>query len=149
MYCLCVNVYCHRVTTQLQLINISFHNLHCHFNWARLNDLFSCQIPPWTTQHFVAGNISLACCGLSGPILNPSGLQRTPLLVLSVTECIQSNVALRTHERKPYLNLIYYHGMCLEKGTKNINQISRYPGRNFGCSRRSVTDSANLHCHWL
>jgi hypothetical protein len=23
MYCLCVNVYCHRVTTQLQLINIS------------------------------------------------------------------------------------------------------------------------------
>ena len=25
MYCLCVNVYCHRVTTQLQLINISYH----------------------------------------------------------------------------------------------------------------------------
>jgi len=24
MYCLCVNVYCHRVTTQVQLINISF-----------------------------------------------------------------------------------------------------------------------------
>jgi hypothetical protein len=24
MYCLCVNVYCHRVTTQLLLINISF-----------------------------------------------------------------------------------------------------------------------------
>jgi asparagine synthetase B (glutamine-hydrolysing) len=23
MYCLCVNVYCHRVSTQLQLINIS------------------------------------------------------------------------------------------------------------------------------
>jgi hypothetical protein len=23
MYCLCVNVYCHRVTTQLQLMNIS------------------------------------------------------------------------------------------------------------------------------
>jgi hypothetical protein len=23
VYCLCVNVYCHRVTTQLQLINIS------------------------------------------------------------------------------------------------------------------------------
>jgi hypothetical protein len=23
MYCLCLNVYCHRVTTQLQLINIS------------------------------------------------------------------------------------------------------------------------------
>jgi hypothetical protein len=25
LYCVCVNVYCHRVTTQLQLINISFH----------------------------------------------------------------------------------------------------------------------------
>ena len=25
MYCLCVNVYCHRMTTQLQLINISYH----------------------------------------------------------------------------------------------------------------------------
>jgi hypothetical protein len=24
--CLCVNVFCHRVTTQLQLINISYHN---------------------------------------------------------------------------------------------------------------------------
>ena len=31
MYCLCVNVYCHRVTTQLQLTNISYHikNLLC------------------------------------------------------------------------------------------------------------------------
>jgi hypothetical protein len=25
VYCLCVNVYCHQVTTQLQLINISYH----------------------------------------------------------------------------------------------------------------------------
>ena len=25
MYCLCVNVYCHRVTTQLQLTSISYH----------------------------------------------------------------------------------------------------------------------------
>jgi hypothetical protein len=25
VYCLCVNVYCHRVTTQLQLINISYY----------------------------------------------------------------------------------------------------------------------------
>ena len=25
MYCLCLNVYCHRVTTQLQLTNISYH----------------------------------------------------------------------------------------------------------------------------
>ena len=27
MYCLCVNVYCHRVTTQLQLTNISYHKI--------------------------------------------------------------------------------------------------------------------------
>ena len=26
MYCLCVNVYCHRLTTQLQLINVSYHS---------------------------------------------------------------------------------------------------------------------------
>jgi hypothetical protein len=25
VYCLCVNVHCHRVTSQLQLINISYH----------------------------------------------------------------------------------------------------------------------------
>ena len=28
MYCLCVNVYCHRLSTQLQLINISYHFIH-------------------------------------------------------------------------------------------------------------------------
>ena len=28
MYCLCVNVYCHWVTTQLQLTNISYHYSH-------------------------------------------------------------------------------------------------------------------------
>ena len=27
MYCLCVNVYYHRVTTQLQLINVSYHTM--------------------------------------------------------------------------------------------------------------------------
>ena len=26
VYCLCVNVYCHRVTTQLQITNISYHH---------------------------------------------------------------------------------------------------------------------------
>jgi hypothetical protein len=30
----------------------------------------------------------------------------------------------------PYLNLRYCHGMCLEKGTKNISQGILYPGRN-------------------
>jgi hypothetical protein len=27
MYCSCLNVYCNRVTTQLQLINISYHKI--------------------------------------------------------------------------------------------------------------------------
>jgi hypothetical protein len=30
MYCLCVNVYCHRMTTQLQLINISYIPVHAY-----------------------------------------------------------------------------------------------------------------------
>ena len=41
IYCLCVNVYCHRVTTQLQLTNISLficyidiHRPCCFCNWS-------------------------------------------------------------------------------------------------------------------
>jgi len=45
--------------------------------------------------------------------------------------------------KRPYLYLIYCHGMCLEKGTKNISQGSPYTGRNFGYSPRNFTDSAN------
>jgi len=30
MYCLCLNVYCHRVTTQLQLTNISMYYYYCN-----------------------------------------------------------------------------------------------------------------------
>jgi len=30
-YCLCANVYCHRVTTQLQLINISYHTISIYW----------------------------------------------------------------------------------------------------------------------
>jgi hypothetical protein len=32
MYCMCVNVYCHRVTTQYQLVNISNKILHVIFH---------------------------------------------------------------------------------------------------------------------
>ena len=32
MYCLCVNVYCHRVTTQLHLINILLSNVRFYGN---------------------------------------------------------------------------------------------------------------------
>ena len=32
--------------------------------------------------------------------------------------------------KRLYLNLRYCHSMCLEKGTKNISQGIRYPGRN-------------------
>jgi len=37
MYCLCVNVYCHRVTTQYQLVNISNKILHVIFHENSLN----------------------------------------------------------------------------------------------------------------
>jgi hypothetical protein len=33
MYCLCVNVYCHRVSTQLQLTNISISISKCKIQW--------------------------------------------------------------------------------------------------------------------
>ena len=36
MYCLCVNAYCHRVTTQLQLTNISYHIIYSTFGNNRL-----------------------------------------------------------------------------------------------------------------
>ena len=36
MYCLCVNLYCHRVTTQLQLTNISYqYKKKLHFPYNR------------------------------------------------------------------------------------------------------------------
>jgi hypothetical protein len=41
MYCLCVNVYCHRVTTQLQVINI----MKCNCKWRHM-EIFSKRISP-------------------------------------------------------------------------------------------------------
>jgi hypothetical protein len=31
LFCLCVNVYCHGVTTQMQLINTSYHKTSVHY----------------------------------------------------------------------------------------------------------------------
>ena len=55
MYFLCANVYCHRVTTQLQLTNISYHirtaEIHCsnsdnHMSWNGVRGVeWSCRIP--------------------------------------------------------------------------------------------------------
>jgi hypothetical protein len=45
MYCLCVNVYCHRVTTQLQLINILYHvsyHIIIPGNVLKLLDICTC-----------------------------------------------------------------------------------------------------------
>ena len=41
MYCLCINVYCHRVTTQLQLINISYHISYSEV-FLILSEIFPC-----------------------------------------------------------------------------------------------------------
>jgi hypothetical protein len=44
MYCMCVNVYCHRVTTQLQIINILIYQyiiiiiiIMCHCTMFHMN----------------------------------------------------------------------------------------------------------------
>jgi hypothetical protein len=50
MYCLCVNVYCHRVTTQLQLINISYSVL-----------IFVEKI--YKMQHFECSGTPVLCIG--------------------------------------------------------------------------------------
>jgi hypothetical protein len=59
MYCLCVNVYCHRVTTQLQLINIpyiiSFAHLTRIVHLIDL-DLVTCNNIWQTVQHLVRGS---------------------------------------------------------------------------------------------
>jgi hypothetical protein len=44
IYYLCVNVYCHRVTTQLQLINISTLNLFTYFT-TNLSKAFMKKLP--------------------------------------------------------------------------------------------------------
>ena len=44
IYCLCVNVYCHRVTTQLQLTNISYHK-GMRIHQAFVNAAVNCQVP--------------------------------------------------------------------------------------------------------
>ena len=44
MYCLCVNVYCHWVTTQMQLINISYHIINkitdTHSEYVILSNIY-------------------------------------------------------------------------------------------------------------
>ena len=40
MYCLCVNVYCHRVTIQLQLTNISIY-IYIYHNVKRGNHIYN------------------------------------------------------------------------------------------------------------
>ena len=54
MYFLCVNLYCHRVTTQLQLTNISYHiclkftskHLKCPYMFRSLDHLQGARIVP-------------------------------------------------------------------------------------------------------
>ena len=50
MYCLCVNVYCHRVTTQLQLTNISYHIIYTTIDTCCAFYLTVCW-PGWFSLH--------------------------------------------------------------------------------------------------
>ena len=73
MYCLCVNVYCHRVTTQLQLTNISYHII--------LNSLsrFPLILLPVILNVFIFLLLTLL---LQFPFTSLSFLLSSPLLVL-------------------------------------------------------------------
>jgi hypothetical protein len=48
VYCLCVNVYCHRVTTQMQLKNVSCHTCSNHGNNGLSSRSVVRQIRYWT-----------------------------------------------------------------------------------------------------
>jgi hypothetical protein len=66
VYCLCVNVYCHRVTTQLQLINIllllywNILTMHGHINFKSPNNTNKWQMG------FNSAFKGLIYCGNSG-----------------------------------------------------------------------------------
>jgi len=55
MYCLCVNVYCHRVTTKLQLTNISYHIISYHiisYHIISYHILFP-SVPPYQSAAYI------------------------------------------------------------------------------------------------
>ena len=60
--CKCVLYYCHRVSTKLQLTNLSYHIIHCHLRPASLNHIF----PHYLTNGTIYGNKLLNIkCALS------------------------------------------------------------------------------------
>ena len=65
MYCLCVNVYCQRVTTQLQLTNI-YHNISYFFVCVVVF------LDPYGTIYMVSEELNFSRMGLSGPCPTPS-----------------------------------------------------------------------------
>jgi hypothetical protein len=69
MYCLCVNVYCHRVTTQLQLINISYTIFQIKFLLSNLETFKFIEICIHRTKvYIISGNaISREFCLLNRP----------------------------------------------------------------------------------
>ena len=67
MYCLCVNVYCHRVTTQLQLTNISISNgtapTYLHFKLSQWKAMdYSKFKHPSPAPHYKTFQVFLICC---------------------------------------------------------------------------------------
>ena len=65
MYCLCVNVYCHRVTTQLQLTNISYHIYNKWYVLCFLDD--SLLVGP--TDYQLKGTTRINCCIYTADLL--------------------------------------------------------------------------------
>jgi hypothetical protein len=61
MYCLCVNVYCHRVRTQLQLINISYYNKL--FNKLFVTDNSNAKDTPISAVHYYMAGVFVSLLG--------------------------------------------------------------------------------------
>ena len=59
MYCLCVNVYCHRVTTQLQLTNILYHIKWMYSVSVQVGQLLLVICGAWKRTYF----LNLRCGG--------------------------------------------------------------------------------------
>ena len=69
MYCLCVNVYCHRVTTQLQLTNISYHIIDKHVCcWMFLDKV---QLRRTCCQHLQDSVLKMVAFGSPEMLVSP------------------------------------------------------------------------------
>jgi hypothetical protein len=94
MYCLCVNVYCHRVTTQLQLMNISYH-IGIESFYLRSALLWDVKQRKMGSQLLTLGRLRLKCDGMWAETrFHLSAKQTSPLKSAGVS--VQSTTGSRS-----------------------------------------------------